>query len=241
MGRIGEQLALDYLRDRWRGVNSLENHDLVMRPKDAQDHNRMERIARVADGANPHSWYARSRSRVALGLLLTMPGMPMLFMGQEFLEDKQWSDDVLGHPELRLFWPGLEGTDPTMRDFLRFTREMIALRRRFASLRDEGFSVIHADDFDRVLAFQRWIPGVGENVVVVASLANETKYGYEIGFPLSGHWREVFNSDVYDHWVNPVVAGNGGGIDAGGPARHGFAQSAALTIPANGIVVFARE
>jgi 1,4-alpha-glucan branching enzyme len=28
-----------------------------------------------------------------------------------------------------------------------------------------------------------------------------------LGFPIPGFWREVFNSDVYDHWVNPKVAG----------------------------------
>jgi 1,4-alpha-glucan branching enzyme len=28
-----------------------------------------------------------------------------------------------------------------------------------------------------------------------------------VGFPGTGTWREVFNSDVYDNWVNPVVAG----------------------------------
>jgi 1,4-alpha-glucan branching enzyme len=95
MTRVADQLGLDYLRARWRGVNSLENHDLVMQPKDANDHNRMQRIAWVADPSNPRSWYTCSRARAATGLLLTMPGIPMLFMGEEFLEDKQWSDDVV--------------------------------------------------------------------------------------------------------------------------------------------------
>jgi 1,4-alpha-glucan branching enzyme len=241
MTRVADQLGLNYLRDRWRGVNSLENHDLVVHPKDRNDYNRMPRIPMVADGSNPHSWYACSRSRVATGLLLTMPGIPMLFMGQEFLEDKQWSDDVDGHPELRLFWAGLDSIDdPAMRDFFRFTRELIALRRRQPALRGEGYALIHVHDANRVLAFQRWVPGVGGDVIVVASLANETRHGYEIGFPSGGHWREVFNSDVYERWVNPNVAGNGGGVVANGPARHGLAQSAALTLPANAILVFSR-
>jgi 1,4-alpha-glucan branching enzyme len=240
MTRVADQLGLDYFRARWRGVNSLENHDLVMRPKDANDHNRMERIARVADPSNPRSWYARSRARVATGLLLTMPGMPMLFMGEEFLEDKQWSDDVDGHPELRLFWPGLEADDPAMRDFLRFTRELIKLRWRFPALRGEGYALIHVHDENRVLAFQRWVPGEGGDVVVVLSFANETKHGYEIGFPGGGRWREVLNSDVYDHWVNPWTQGNGGAVDANGAGRHGLSNSAALTLPANSLLVFAR-
>jgi 1,4-alpha-glucan branching enzyme len=240
MARIADQLGLDYLRSRWRGVNSLENHDLVMQPKDANDHNRMPRIARLADGSDPHSWYARSRSRVATGLLLTMPGIPMLFMGQEFLEDKQWSDDVDGHPELRIFWPGLDASDPAMRDFLRFTRDLIGLRWRHAALRGEGYALIHVHDDNRVLAFQRWIPGAGDDVVVVLSLSNETRHGYEIGFPAAGRWREVFNSDVYDGWVNPAVQGNGGAVHADGPPRHGLSQSASLTLPANALLVFAR-
>jgi 1,4-alpha-glucan branching enzyme len=242
MTRLSDQLGIDYLPNRWRGVNSLENHDLVMQPKDAGDRNRMERIPRVAGGANPHSWQATSRSRVATGVLLTMPGIPMLFMGQELLEDKQWSDDVSGHPELRLFWPGLDSPDDSaMRDFLRFARELIALRWQYPALRGDGYARIHAHDDNRVLAFQRWVEGAGDDVVVVLSLANETKHGYEIGFPDRGFWREAFNSDVYERWVNPGVQGNGGGVRADGPPLHGLPHSAALTLPANAILVFTRR
>jgi 1,4-alpha-glucan branching enzyme len=242
MTRLSEQLSLDYLRNRWRGVNSFENHDLVMQPKDANDRNRMERIPRAAGGAHAHSWHACSRSRVATGVLLAMPGIPMLFMGQEFLEDKQWSDDVDGHPELRIFWAGLENpNDPAMRDFLRFTRELIALRWQYPALRGEGFARIHVHDQNRVLAFQRWVESSGEDVVVVLSLANETQYGYRIGFPMGGYWREAFNSDVYERWVNPDVRGNGGSIYADGPPLHGLEYSAALTLPANSILVFTRR
>jgi hypothetical protein len=37
MTAIANQLGLNYLRDRWRGVNSLENQDLVKRHKDASE------------------------------------------------------------------------------------------------------------------------------------------------------------------------------------------------------------
>jgi 1,4-alpha-glucan branching enzyme len=240
MTRVADQIGVAYLRDRWRAVNSFENHDLVMHPKDAQDHNRMQRIARVADPSNPRSWYARSRARVAMGLLMTMPGIPMVFMGQEFVEDKPWSDDVTDHPELLLYWQGLEDSDATMRDFLRCTRELIALRRRCPALRSEGFAVTHVHDQNRVLVFQRWVPGAGDDVVVVVSMANDAWRGYEIGFPSSGYWTEVFNSDVYDQWVNPYVEGNRGGIMATGPGRHGLSSSAAITLPANSVLAFAR-
>jgi 1,4-alpha-glucan branching enzyme len=62
-----------------------------------------------------------------------------------------------------------------------------------------------------------------------------------VGFPGPGRWLEVFNNDVYDHWVNPIVAGNGTGIDANGGPMHGLPNSASIVIPANGFVVFARD
>jgi 1,4-alpha-glucan branching enzyme len=240
MTALANQLGLDYLRDRWRGVQSLENHDLVMQPKDSNDHNRMERIPRVADPSNPHSWHARSRSRVATGILLTAPGIPMLFMGQEFLEDKQWSDDVQNHPELLIYWNGLRDADPTMRDFLRFTRELIQLRWQLPALRGEGFRMTHVHDQNRVLAFHRWIPGEGNDIMIVCSLSNFNQYNYRLGFPGYGNWREVFNSDVYDNWVNPQVTGNGSGIFADNSPLHDFAHSAPITLPANSLLVFAR-
>ena len=69
---------------------------------------REQRVARLGDPGNPRSWYGRSRARVATGISLTAPGIPMLFMGQEFLEDKQWSDNFEFHQNLLLHWAGLE-------------------------------------------------------------------------------------------------------------------------------------
>ena len=44
----------------------------------------------------------------------------------------------------------------------------------------------------------------------IASLNDGNLYNYQIEFPVRGHWTEVFNTNVYDDWVNPRVAGNGG-------------------------------
>jgi 1,4-alpha-glucan branching enzyme len=51
----------------------------------------------------------------------------------------------------------------------------------------------------------------------------------------------VFNSDVYENWVNPGVSGNGGSVQADGPAMNGLLSSAFVTVPANSILVFARD
>ena len=233
-GAIAANLYPQGFAHAWQAVTCVENHDLVAAGRDP-------RLPALADGSSTHSWFARSRSRFATGLLLTAPGIPQLFMGQEFLEDKQWSCDPTALANL-IGWGGLSSqTDPAMRDHLRFTQDLIRLRWNQPALRSDNVNVFHADSQNRVIAFHRWLEGIGKDVIVVATLAESTWYNYAIGFPSSGPWLEVFNSDVYDNWVNPVVAGNGGEISASGGPLHGFNASANIVIPANGVVVFARD
>ena len=237
MSGLARSLWPEGFLEHWRFVQGSENHDLVLRD-DREP--REQRIARLGDPSNPRSWFARSRARVATGIGLTAPGIPMLFMGQEFLEDKQWSDNVEQHPELLLHWQGLDDGDKQMHDHLRFTRELVGLRWRCPGLRGGGFRVVHVHDANRVLAFHRWVEGAGHDVLVVVHLGTAHRVGYRIGFPGGGEWREVFNSDVYEGWVNPDVAGNGGRVVAQPEPLHGFGHSAALVLPANAILVFAR-
>jgi 1,4-alpha-glucan branching enzyme len=160
-------------------------------------------------------------------------------MGEEILEDKYWSDDPNDTAHL-LWWNGLQ-SDSAMRDFLRFTSELLALRRREPALRGDPINVFHVHNGNRVLAFHRWLEGIGRDVVVAASLNESTFWSYQLGFPAAGRWVEAFNSDVYDNWVNPLRAGNGGGVSADGPPLHGLPVSASSVLPANGLVVFTRE
>jgi len=233
MTALANSLWPDGFFDHWRFVQGPENHDLVYRDRE-------QRIVRLADPSNPRSWYGRSRARVATGICLTAPGIPMLFMGQEFLEDKQWADDFENHSDLLLYWAGLDNGDRQMLDHLRFTRELIQLRWRHPGLRGQGFRVVHVHDQNRVLAFHRWVEGEGRDVIVVAHLGNSNRFGYRIGFPSGGGWREVFNSDAYENWVNPNVVGNGGQVYADPRPLHDFSHSASLVLPANSILVFSR-
>ncbi|MEZ0386168.1 MAG: alpha-amylase family glycosyl hydrolase [Verrucomicrobium sp.] len=240
MERVRDALMMTYRNPgRWTVFQCIENHDLIDDNHTGND--RQPRVPKLADPNNTRSWYARSRSKVATGLLLTAPGVPMIFMGQEFLEDKQWTD-WQGKPQLLIWWAGLEGKDKAMSDQHRFTRDLMWLRRKQPGLRGDGLNVFHVHNQNRVIAFHRWIPGTGKDVVVVASLNENTFYNhsYQIGFPGGGHWQEVFNSDIYDQYFNPQAQGNPGGVTAGGSGRDGLPASAGITLPANSILVFAR-
>jgi 1,4-alpha-glucan branching enzyme len=235
MSGLARSLWPDGFNEHWQFVQGPENHDIVY-----AEQGREQRVARLGHPDDPRSWFGRSRARVATGISLTAPGIPMLFMGQEFLEDKQWSDNFVDRHDLLLHWAGLDAGDKQMLDHLRFTSELLALRWRHPGLRGQGFQVVHVDDQNRVLVFHRWVEGEGHDVLVIAHLSTFHRFDYRIGVPGGGAWHEIFNSDVYESWVNPNVAGNGGGVFADGQAMHDFAHSAAFVLPANSLLVFAR-
>ncbi len=219
--------------DGWRVVNCIENHDIVYDGHES-------RIPRLADSSDGRSWYARSRSRLATGLLLVGRGIPQLFMGQEILEDKQFSDDVQFHGNLLIWWDGLNAQS-AMRDHLAFCRDLIRLRRALPALRSESLRVSTRNSLDRVIAIHRWIEGSGQDVLVVANLQEQNRFGYRVGFPSGGVWRELFNSDAYDGFPNQNATGNDGRVVAqDGFGWDGMPASAAITLPANGFIAFGR-
>jgi 1,4-alpha-glucan branching enzyme len=218
------------LPQAWNAVPCVENHDIVKVGNDV-------RIPVLADGSDAQSFYARSRSKVATGLLLAAPGIPQIFMGQEFLENRQWCDDPTVNANL-LEWVALSSGNKPMSDQLRFTQDFIRVRWSQPALRGQSINPFYSSNNDRVIAFHRWIDGQGLDVVVVASLNDNPFFGYQLGFPQSGRWSELFNSDIYDNWVNPLAVGNYGGIQADGGPLHNLPFSATITIPPRAILVF---
>jgi 1,4-alpha-glucan branching enzyme len=220
--------ALLALGDAGQRVVYLENHDLVYAGRDV-------RVPRLADAAYPMSWYGRSRAQVITGLLLTAAGTPMLFMGQERLEDKQWSDSGRLHPDLAVGW----GDAPESQVFLDCVRQLVALRRRLGSLRTGRIDVFHVVNNNRVLAFHRWRDDGAERVAVVISFSESAFPDYTLGFPSPGRWVEAFNSsDFHDRPTNRL---SNQPFSALGGRLHGQPCSASIAIPANSILVFVSD
>ena len=54
----------------------------------------------------------------------------------------------------------------------------------------------HLNEERKVLEFHRWDQGgPADDVVVIANFANEVQNEYTLGFPASGNWKLLFNSD----------------------------------------------
>jgi 1,4-alpha-glucan branching enzyme len=215
----------------WKVINCLENHDIIY-------DGHQPRVVALA-GGGPDSWFARSRARAAAGLLMAARGIPMLFMGEEFLAEEQWDDNEHFHADLAINWDQLD-TDKNRQDYLRFTQDLVRLRRNQPALRSDSLRVSRAHSIDRVMAIHRWIEGQGADLLIALNLQEFNRFGYRIGFPGGGFWREIFNSDFYEQFPNPGTTGNNGGITAEEVPWDGMPASAEITLPANGFVVFSR-
>ncbi len=139
---------------------------------------------------NAGSWFSRKRSTLGAALVFTAPGIPMIFQGQEFLEDEYFRDSA------PLDWAKLEtyaGINALYRDLMRLRRNWFNQTR---GLRGEHVNVHHVNNADKVIAFHRWENGgPGDDVLVIANFGNRSYDSYTLGFPRWGLWRVRFNSD----------------------------------------------
>jgi 1,4-alpha-glucan branching enzyme len=137
---------------------------------------------------DPASLDARKRSTLAASIVLTAPGIPMLFHGQEFLEDGRWGDRALDFSRAQRF-----------SGILRLYQDLIRLRLATDArgLRGGNLDVFHQNDGDKVIAFRRWdAGGPGDDVVVIANFSGKSFSTYDVGLPRAGRWKVRFNGDA---------------------------------------------
>ena len=183
MEEIAKAVKFRYNEDYTQRVIYSESHD--------EDANGKARVPQEIDPKDTAGYFARKRSTLAAGLVLTSPGIPMLFEGQEFLENGWFRDDKA------LDWSKLQ----TFKGINRLYHDLIHLRRNLygntKGLEGPFVNVHHVNDQDKVIAFHRWAEGgVKDDVIVVASFTHRSlEDGYRIGFPREGHWLIRFSSD----------------------------------------------
>jgi 1,4-alpha-glucan branching enzyme len=204
-----------------------ESHDEV-----ADGEVRVPEAIAPGDAGN---WWARKRATLGSAIVLTAPGLPMLFQGQELLEDR-WFDDTVA-----LDWSKAR----THEGVLRLHRDLIALRRggdgHTRGLRGFGTTILRADDEAKLLAMHRWHDrGPGDDVVVIANFADRHVSDLRIGMPAAGRWRVRFNSDSGEY--QPGHDGTEAfDTDADGPPADGQDQSALVAVGPYSVVILSQD
>ena len=188
-GGVCRAIGHRYGIDAFERVIYTESHDEVANGR-----------ARVPEEIWPgkvDSWFSKKRSTLAGALVLTAPGIPMIFQGQELLEDRWF------HDKDPIDWSKVEEEG----GILRMYRDLIALRRNLSGktrgLCGQNLHIYHCDDGAKLIAFHRWDEeGPGDSVVVAVNMMNENRDRYVIGFPRAGLWKTRFNSDSRNYGSN---------------------------------------
>jgi 1,4-alpha-glucan branching enzyme len=182
LGQLCGMLEHRYNGDAFQRVVYSDSHDSAA--------NGAARLSEEISPGDPDSLYAQRRSLLAAALVLTMPGIPMLFQGQEFLEGGSFND-----------WQALEwDRAEKLAGIVTAHRHLIALRKNqhhnTRGLTGQSFTILHLNEENKILAYHRWDQGgEGDDVVVVFNFANRTQKDYIINFPRAGTWTTRFNSD----------------------------------------------
>ena len=204
-----------------------ESHDDVA--------NGQVRLAEAVAPGDAGNWFARKRATLGSAITLTAPGIPMLFQGQELLEDG-WFDDTIP-----LDW----SKSGRFAGIVQLHRDLIALRRNAdgwsAGLAGPSIAILRADEDSKLLAWHRWQDGgPGDDVVVIANLSTQPLEELAVGLPRSGRWRVRLNSDskLYDDEFGGSIADD---IDTVDEPIDGQLQSGRVSVAPYAVVILSQD
>jgi 1,4-alpha-glucan branching enzyme len=199
-------------------------------------HDEVVHLKRSLLGRMPGDDEARFASlRMLYGYLYTHPGKKLMFMGDEFGQEGEWSE------ARSLDWHQLE--DPRRRALSAYVRDLNRLYRNTPALHAcesdwQGFEWIECDDrANAVAAFLRRDPQSGTLAAVVMNLSGVAYDGYRLGVPIGGRYREILNSDSASY--GGKNRGNFGNVTAAETPSHGKPVSLKLYLPPQSLLVLA--
>ncbi|MCB2153825.1 alpha amylase C-terminal domain-containing protein [bacterium] len=208
MYSVRDAITHKYNGDHVQRVIYTESHDEVANGK--------SRVPEEIWPGNADSWASQKRSTLGAAIVMTSPGIPMIFEGQELLEDRYFQDtDPIDWTRATTF----NGIHDLYRDLIRLRRDWYSTTK---GLQGNNVNVFHVNNSAKVIAYHRYdAGGPGDDVIVVANFSNRSFSSYNIGFPRGGTWKVRFNSDwnhygPFDNFYAYDTVANSGGKDGFG-------------------------
>lgn len=172
--------------------------------------------------------------RTAYSYMFTHSGKKLLFMGQEFGQECEWSE------ARELEWHCL--SDPLHAGMKEYVRNLLEIYRKYPAMYQidkgwKGFEWMEADDKDRsIYAYVRRSEKGTNSILVVLNFTPMERKDYRIGVPKKKKYKLLLNSD------DTQFGGNGGyipkEISAEKILSNGKEYSIGFDLPAYGSALF---
>ena len=172
--KIIDALTFSYSGNVFKRVIYTESHDEVA--------NGGARVPEEIQPGDAESAFAKKRAMLGIVLILTAPGIPMVFQGQEFIEDEYFQDTEA------LDWK----KQKRHHKITELVGQIIKLRTGEShgadGLRTQDVEIVHFNPDTKILAYRR-----GGNVLIVLNFSNIDYENYGIGID-EDRWKLQLNT-----------------------------------------------
>ena len=179
-------------------------------------------------------WQKYANLRLCYAYMFGHPGKKLLFMGNEFAQKREWSEQL-----------GLEWDEPNstlnsgVRLLVQDLNHLYASRRELHESENipSCFQWVDFRDAEQsVISFLRWSKTHESFLLFVYNMTPVPRTDYRVGAPRPGFYREILNTDAKEYGGSGL--GNLGGVQAEEYAFHGYPYSIRITLPPLGALIF---
>ena len=181
MDSIKNALYNTYSNTVFSRVIYTESHDEIA--------NGQARVTEEIANDNVAEYFSQKKSTLGAALMMTAPGIPMLFQGQELLEDKWFSDqDPIDWKRLKKFC----GIHNLYKDLIRLRRNRDGTTK---GLTGQHTRILHINQQNKILVMLRFFENPAEDgVIVIFNFSSQSYENYDFGIPVNAKWSLKFNS-----------------------------------------------
>ncbi|CAF4051996.1 unnamed protein product, partial [Adineta steineri] len=135
---------------------------------------------------------AIKRIKITTAWLMTTVGLPLIWMGEEWCEDKIRGDEDRTRKINKIDWSLL--TKTSQRSLFELYRKLIAFRKSSSAIKSDNVNFLCHDSDTYIVAYHRWCNENNESIVALFNLSLKDQQAYSINnWPKNGRWQELIS------------------------------------------------
>ncbi|CAF1408968.1 unnamed protein product [Adineta steineri] len=142
---------------------------------------------------------AIKRIKITTAWLMTTVGLPLIWMGEEWCEDKIRGDEDRTRKINKIDWSLL--TKTSQRSLFELYRKLITFRKSSSAIKSDNVTFLCHDSDKHIVAYHRWSNENNESIVALFNLSLKDQQTYSINnWPKNGRWQELISqSEIQIH------------------------------------------